>query len=54
MDYYLCKEHGEEFLVQASSLEQAQEEAEVYGGEAICKVEVVSKKGNQIEFIKPF
>ncbi len=54
MEHYLCIEHGEEFLIKANSLEEAREEASMYGGEAICKVEVVSKEGNQIEFVKPF
>jgi len=29
---YLCTEHGEEFTVMASSLEEAQQKAAVYGG----------------------
>ena len=51
---YLCKEHGEEFLVNANSLGEAQEKASMYGGEAICEVEVTSRDGNRVEFIKPF
>ena len=54
MAHYLCIEHGEEFLLQAVSLEEAREEASMWGGEAICKVRVVSQKGNEIEFIKTF
>lgn len=35
MKYFLCQEHGEQFILKASSLEQAQEDASMYGGEAI-------------------
>jgi len=51
---YLCIEHGEEFLIDAYSLDEAREEAMMWGGEAICEVEVISRDGNRVEFVKPF
>ena len=54
MKTYLCKEFDEEFLVSANSIEEAQEDAQVYGGVAICEVKVISREGNKVEFIKPF
>lgn len=53
-DTYLCKEHDEEFTVRANSIEHAQELAEEWGGVAICKVKVISRRGNFVEFEKPF
>lgn len=35
MKYFLCQEHGEQFVLKAESLDKAQEEAEMWGGEAI-------------------
>ena len=35
MKYYLCIEHGEEFIVEAESFEDAKESAQLYGGECI-------------------
>jgi hypothetical protein len=34
MKKFVCKEHGEIFIVSADSLEEAQESAELWGGEA--------------------
>lgn len=35
MKFYLCQEHGEQFILRAESKEQAQEDASMYGGECI-------------------
>lgn len=49
MAKFLCQEHGEQFIVEAETKEQAQEYAEMYGGECIrqlTKKEVDSMKPN--------
>lgn len=33
--HFLCKEHGEPFIVEAKDMRQAQRDASMYGGEAI-------------------
>ncbi len=35
MKFYLCQEHGEQFILRAESKDQAQEDASMYGGECI-------------------
>ncbi len=35
MKYFLCQEHGEQFVIKATSLDEAQDEASMWGGEAI-------------------
>ncbi len=53
MKYYLCQEHGEQFIIKASSLDEAQEEASMYGGEAIrelTKKELAASNPEKGEF----
>jgi len=50
--HFLCKEHREEFLIEANSFDEAQEEAEMWGGVAICEVKVISRNGNEVTFEK--
>ena len=38
MKLYLCTEHGEQFTVEAESIKQAKEYAEIWGAEVIKEI----------------
>ena len=45
--HFLCIEHGEQFIIEAESLEQAKEDASLYGGEVIRQL--TKKEEEQIK-----
>jgi hypothetical protein len=45
-NYYLCSEAGEEFVLQADSKEQAQEDVSTYNGEVLRKIYVTKIEKN--------
>lgn len=51
--YFLCSEHGEQFIIKASTIEKAQEHAEGYGGQVIrqlTQAELFNSKPEKGEF----
>ena len=49
---FLCWEHGEEFIVEASSMEDAQEQAAMWGGCVLREVKATKLKNGAYQFEK--
>lgn len=49
---FLCWEHGEEFIVLAKSLEDAQKQAAMWGGCVLREVQATKTKDGAWEFTK--